>query len=114
MGQGQIPYAQFGQHAQDGERVADAVPALGPDEPRDTAAQEGRLHLAGGPRRRHPAGVQPQLGRTLLRVQHELFNLGSILATLPEDQVRNGMAEDFSWNTQGARYVELYERVLRG
>ncbi len=26
-----------------------------------------------------------ELGRTLLRVQHELFNLGSILATLPED-----------------------------
>ncbi|MEM9696787.1 MAG: cob(I)yrinic acid a,c-diamide adenosyltransferase, partial [Myxococcota bacterium] len=26
------------------------------------------------------------LGTTLLRVQHELFNLGSILATLPEDQ----------------------------
>lgn len=25
------------------------------------------------------------LGRTLLRVQHELFNLGSVLATLPED-----------------------------
>lgn len=25
------------------------------------------------------------LGKTLLRVQHELFNLGSILATLPED-----------------------------
>lgn len=25
------------------------------------------------------------LGETLLRVQHELFNLGSILATLPED-----------------------------
>jgi cob(I)alamin adenosyltransferase len=26
-----------------------------------------------------------RLGRILLRVQHELFNLGSILATLPED-----------------------------
>lgn len=26
-----------------------------------------------------------ELGQTLLRVQHELFNLGSILATLPED-----------------------------
>jgi len=26
-----------------------------------------------------------ELGETLLRVQHELFNLGSILATLPED-----------------------------
>jgi cob(I)alamin adenosyltransferase len=26
-----------------------------------------------------------ELGTTLLRVQHELFNLGSILATLPED-----------------------------
>lgn len=26
-----------------------------------------------------------RLGETLLRVQHELFNLGSILATLPED-----------------------------
>jgi cob(I)alamin adenosyltransferase len=26
-----------------------------------------------------------ELGRTLLRVQHELFNLGSILATLPDD-----------------------------
>ena len=26
-----------------------------------------------------------QLARTLLRVQHELFNLGSLLATLPED-----------------------------
>lgn len=29
-------------------------------------------------------GLQPLTG-TLLRVQHELFNLGSILATLPED-----------------------------
>ncbi len=27
----------------------------------------------------------PELARILLRVQHELFNLGSILATLPED-----------------------------
>ena len=27
----------------------------------------------------------PRLGAILLRVQHELFNLGSILATLPED-----------------------------
>ena len=26
-----------------------------------------------------------RLARTLLRVQHELFNLGSLLATLPED-----------------------------
>ncbi|MGK3963044.1 cob(I)yrinic acid a,c-diamide adenosyltransferase [Sorangium sp. So ce118] len=35
-----------------------------------------------------PAGSAERLsdlGRTLLRVQHELFNLGSILATLPED-----------------------------
>jgi len=32
---------------------------------------------------RHPA-LAP-LGSILLRVQHELFNLGSILATLPED-----------------------------
>ena len=34
------------------------------------------------------AAVQPRmarLGAALLRVQHELFNLGSILATLPED-----------------------------
>ncbi len=34
------------------------------------------------------AGVEPsleRLGAILLRVQHELFNLGSILATLPED-----------------------------
>lgn len=31
----------------------------------------------------HP-GLEP-LGPILLRVQHELFNLGSILATLPED-----------------------------
>lgn len=28
--------------------------------------------------------------------------------------VRNGMAQDFSWERQGARYVEVYERVLRG
>jgi starch synthase len=27
--------------------------------------------------------------------------------------VRNGMAEDFSWNQQGARYVKLYERLVR-
>ncbi len=37
------------------------------------------------------------LGQTLLRVQHELFNLGSILATLPEDvhpkQPRVGSAD---------------------
>ena len=32
---------------------------------------------------RHPALAE--LEATLLRVQHELFNLGSILATLPED-----------------------------
>jgi cob(I)alamin adenosyltransferase len=31
------------------------------------------------------AGDLKALGGTLLRVQHELFNLGSILATLPED-----------------------------
>jgi starch synthase len=28
--------------------------------------------------------------------------------------VRNGMAEDFSWNRQGAKYVALYKRLLRG
>lgn len=31
------------------------------------------------------AGAPAVLARILLRVQHELFNLGSILATLPED-----------------------------
>ncbi len=31
--------------------------------------------------------VLSTLGMTLLRIQHELFNLGSILATLTEDQV---------------------------
>lgn len=31
--------------------------------------------------------ILSDLGKTLLRVQHELFNLGSILATLAEDQV---------------------------
>src|SRR5579884_445060 len=31
------------------------------------------------------AEATPELARILLRVQHELFNLGSILATLPED-----------------------------
>lgn len=31
------------------------------------------------------AAGMPPLPETLLRVQHELFNLGSILATLPED-----------------------------
>jgi cob(I)alamin adenosyltransferase len=32
-----------------------------------------------------PANAGQLLARTLKRVQHELFNLGSILATLPED-----------------------------
>ena len=27
--------------------------------------------------------------------------------------VRNGMAQDFSWERQGAQYVALYERMLR-
>jgi cob(I)alamin adenosyltransferase len=31
------------------------------------------------------AEAAPELARILLRVQHELFNLGSILATLPQD-----------------------------
>lgn len=31
------------------------------------------------------AGAAPELAAILLRVQHELFNLGSILATLPAD-----------------------------
>jgi cob(I)alamin adenosyltransferase len=31
------------------------------------------------------SGVLAPLGEILLRVQHELFNLGSILATLPQD-----------------------------
>jgi starch synthase len=30
-----------------------------------------------------------------------------------ERMVRNGMRRDFSWGRQGARYVELYERLLR-
>jgi cob(I)alamin adenosyltransferase len=34
---------------------------------------------------RESARELPELDRILLRVQHELFNLGSILATLPED-----------------------------
>lgn len=34
---------------------------------------------------RESAGDLPDLDRILCRVQHELFNLGSILATLPED-----------------------------
>ena len=34
----------------------------------------------------HPNSACGSLGVVLLRVQHELFNLGSILATLPEDQ----------------------------
>jgi len=34
---------------------------------------------------RESAGELPELAAILLRVQHELFNLGSILATLPED-----------------------------
>jgi len=28
--------------------------------------------------------------------------------------VRNGMSEDFSWDKQGAKYVALYKRLLRG
>jgi glycogen synthase len=27
--------------------------------------------------------------------------------------VRNGMAQDFSWERQGAQYVALFERMLR-
>jgi starch synthase len=27
--------------------------------------------------------------------------------------VRNGMAQDFSWEHQGALYLQLYERLLR-
>jgi cob(I)alamin adenosyltransferase len=34
---------------------------------------------------RESAGKLPELSAILLRVQHELFNLGAILATLPED-----------------------------
>jgi len=34
---------------------------------------------------RESARELPELDRILLRVQHELFNLGSILATMPED-----------------------------
>jgi cob(I)alamin adenosyltransferase len=34
---------------------------------------------------RESARDLPELDRILLRVQHELFNLGSILATMPED-----------------------------
>jgi len=28
--------------------------------------------------------------------------------------VRNGMGQDFSWQRQGALYVQLYEKLLRG
>lgn len=35
----------------------------------------------------HHADVLSDLNKTLVRVQHDLFNLGSILATLPEDVV---------------------------
>jgi len=27
--------------------------------------------------------------------------------------VRNGMAQDFSWNRQGGHYVALFERMLQ-
>lgn len=35
----------------------------------------------------HHSSILGELSATLLHIQHELFNLGSILATLPEDQV---------------------------
>jgi cob(I)alamin adenosyltransferase len=50
----------------------------------------------------HP-GLQPIIG-ILTRVQHELFNLGSILATLPEDvhpnQPRITDANIFNWKAR--------------
>ena len=45
------------------------------------AARQSLLEAAGGA----PSEALDDLGRTLLRAQHELFNVGSILATLPED-----------------------------
>ena len=54
------------------------------------ARQSALESLATAPTERQPAGATTpsplaELVRTLGRVQHELFNLGSILATLPED-----------------------------
>ncbi|MBL9026655.1 MAG: cob(I)yrinic acid a,c-diamide adenosyltransferase [Myxococcales bacterium] len=42
-------------------------------------ALEGAAHPGAG------SAALAELARSLLRVQHELFNLGSLLATLPED-----------------------------
>jgi cob(I)alamin adenosyltransferase len=64
----------------------------------------------------------PALGTILLRVQHELFNLGSILATLPEDvhpkQARVTTAEieqlECEIDTMNAELPPLRSFVLPG
>ena len=57
------------------------------------------------------------LGAILLRVQHELFNLGSILATLPEDvhpkQARVTDAEVARLEREMDRMNEICRRCAR-
>lgn len=67
-----------------GQRVAKdsrRIEAYGTVDELNSFVGLARLTAAGDPA--HPELVA--LGGILLRVQHELFNLGSILATLPED-----------------------------
>jgi starch synthase len=52
-------------------------------------------------------------GESLLRVLHQALDL---YQERPHWQrlVRNGMLRDFSWDTQGAQYVELYTKLAPG
>jgi cob(I)alamin adenosyltransferase len=54
-----------------------------------------------------PDEALAELGRSLLRTQHELFNLGSILATLPEDV---GSAQPRVTRAEVARLEEEIDR----
>ncbi|GAA1605009.1 hypothetical protein GCM10009828_034970 [Actinoplanes couchii] len=74
VGQGQVADAQLVQHPQDGQRVADAVPALGPDQAGDPAGPERRLQSAGGRHQlqpvREPAVHLPDQVDLLQRAHH--------------------------------------------
>lgn len=65
-----------------GQRVRKDIPRI------EAYGTVDELNACIGAARQHAVESGPEfesLAATLLRVQHELFNLGSILATLPED-----------------------------
>ncbi|BEL12080.1 hypothetical protein Q0Z83_102710 [Actinoplanes sichuanensis] len=115
MSQGQIAYAQLTEHPQDRERVADAVSALGAEQPGDPPRPERRLHPVRGGHQLQPARetmVQRPDQVDLLKRPDHGSRRGQITRYVDRPELRAHPPGPQPWQVGTSQRLPLVEREL--